>query len=371
MDHDACFKRFPWIEPALEVHYERARASSARSKLSSKKSLEAVEAIRWPNDYQPGMDRITLSYNASTGAYDYRAEEIKYPNMEHKRPCILQTLEDSVRRHGAGLAHHLKKKELIFLVETEDFPLAWTGMDLRVPPFAMSSYFEHIDVPIPDFTYKCYPETRLVNSSWPGVAQLLDVKSRQVHWADRKTDIFQRGNWNVGARRRLLPLLDSLAQNGSAVATLGAALDIQDTDLEGTKRDNFKLIDSWCEHKFQIHTAGLTYSAALKYRLACASVVFRVPNEYVEFYEPALRDAGVTVELPLFKEADEDEQAWLAAAAPLIRAAVEEHRDAQAVPDVAQRARSWVMENLRDEALECYWYGALLRYAPLYHSKAA
>ena len=49
-----------------------------------------------------------------------------------------------------------------------------------------------IDIPVPDFTYVCYPETRYKNSSWPAIRELLYRKSQMVNWEDRKNDIFHR-----------------------------------------------------------------------------------------------------------------------------------------------------------------------------------
>ena len=53
-------------------------------------------------------------------------------------------------------------------------------------------------------------------------------------------------------------------------------------------------LDSQCEHKVQVHTSGFSYSAALKYKLACGSLVLKFDSFYQEFYEPALID-GVHV----------------------------------------------------------------------------
>ena len=73
---------------------------------------------------------------------------------------------------------------------------------------------QHSDIPVPDFTYNCYPETRYKNSSWPAIKELLQRKSDMLHWHERHSALFHRSNWGVGPRRGLMPLLQSYA-NGS------------------------------------------------------------------------------------------------------------------------------------------------------------
>ena len=55
--------------------------------------------------------------------------------------------------------------------------------------------------------------------------------------------------------------------------------------------------------RYLIHTQGATYSAGLRYTLACGSVVFIFENKYQEFYYPALEPGVHYVSLP---EGDEE-----------------------------------------------------------------
>jgi hypothetical protein len=56
----ACFRRFPWIEPALDRFFERARASAALSLQTTEESIEALAGHEWPNKYHPGVDACAL-----------------------------------------------------------------------------------------------------------------------------------------------------------------------------------------------------------------------------------------------------------------------------------------------------------------------
>ena len=55
--------------------------------------------------------------------------------------------------------------------------------------------------------------------------------------------------------------------------------------------------------RYLIHTQGYSYSAALRYKLACGSVVFLFENWNQEFYYPALQPGVHYISLP---EGDED-----------------------------------------------------------------
>lgn len=72
---------------------------------------------------------------------------------------------------------------------------------MRAQPLFHATDNDHSDIPVPDFTYACYPETRYVNSSWPAVRDLLTRKSAMLRWEDRRNDIFHR--WRSGGARAL------------------------------------------------------------------------------------------------------------------------------------------------------------------------
>ena len=90
---------------------------------------------------------------------------------------------------------------------------AWQVMMIPRNPRACADS-QHTDIPVPDFTFGCYPEARYQNSSWPAIQALLQRKSDMVGWRERHPQLFHRSNWGVGPRRGLMPLLQSYA-NGS------------------------------------------------------------------------------------------------------------------------------------------------------------
>jgi hypothetical protein len=235
----ACFRRFPWIEPALDRFFERARASAALSLQTTEESLASLADEVWQEGYHPGVDAcallardvlmscadphrcfsllndgwitkwqylgpaghdlVTLRYNESTGRYDMDADMHEPPNRSWKRECTLPILEEAVARHGAELAAALGRKTLKLVIETEDFGVTWMGKKSKLPAFAFVTEPGVIDIPIPDFTFGCYPETGYTNSSWGSIAELLRSKSGMMPWGRRHDVIFNRANWRVSA----------------------------------------------------------------------------------------------------------------------------------------------------------------------------
>jgi hypothetical protein len=305
----SCAASFPWIRPAVTKFMAPARASAAESLQSSAQSLAAMDEVTWVEGYHPGHDRVTLRYDPALGRYNLTSDTRSPHNRQYKRDCMLGVLAAAVASHGGALAAALRRRDLAFVFNTEDFGMTWRGQRSKLPSFSMCTDPDHVDIPVPDFTYGCYPETRYTNSSWPAVAALLAAKGSMVAWRDRRQELFHRSNWGVGPRQGLMPLLQALHANGSDAGLLGAAVDVGDTGFIGANNaQHFVFLDAQCDHAFHIHTAGFSYSAALKYKLACGAVVFKFASKYVEFYEPGLRDGVHVVELPAQEHGvDEDE----------------------------------------------------------------
>lgn len=365
-DTMACFKEQPWIQPALDHFFGPISEEISRSTQNSDESIKSMSEVRW-GEYPPGQDLVTLKLNPTTNRYEMHAELVNKPNQPHKRQCILPILERAVQKHAEDLVPHLKGKDLKLTIETEDFAIMYRNSGLKLPAFALCTDFEHIDIPIPDFTFECYPEAKFTNSSWPAISKLLTHKASMLPWEHRLNSIFHRSNWDVGPRRGLMPFLKKIHEENRDIDLFGTVLDVADTGFLAVNKDTFVWLDGQCNHKFHIHTAGFSYSAALKYKLACGAVVFKFDSKYEEFYEPALVDGVHVIKLPA-KEDGIDERDFLENSAPRIKEIVQSTlMDASKMSDIAKAGQDFVVKNLTSDALSCYWYGALLRYADLYY----
>ena len=296
-DPAKCFQKFPWIEGALEDFYKPARESFEKSLQTSEEFIESMDNITWVAGYHPGHDLITLVYNESLGRYDIKAEVAFPPNQEYKRRCVLPPLERAIEQHGAALAVKFDFKDIKFVVGTEDFGMTWRNSHYKLPAFSLCTDSAHTDIPIPDFTFGCYPEANYKETSWDAISTLLEKKSGMLPWEERENAIFHRSNWGVGTRRGLMPFLKEYVGNKTDIATFGARLDIKDTEFSVSNRKKFVWLDEQCKYKVAIHTAGFSYSAGLKYKLACGQVVLKFDSDYREFYEPALQDGVHVIKL--------------------------------------------------------------------------
>lgn len=385
LDPETCFARHAWIDGALDGFFASARAEATASKESVEEGLARFGKVKW-GEYTPGQDMAVISCDRAAGTCSMRVDRVSPPNQPWKSPCIVQGLRNAVETHQRALAELLGGRELKLTIETEDFPITSVRSGARLPSFAMCAAKESIDIPIPDFTYGCYPETRYGNdSSWPRIFALLDHKASALSWSDRATDLFQRSNWGVGPRRSLLPAIVKAVEDRARAATKGnpddqpsremlrealggADLDVEDTKFMASHSDSYRRLEAWCDHKYALHTAGFSYSAALKYRLACGGLVFRVPSRWTEFYEPGLEHAGAAVTLPPYEHefGDERLKEWVEQALPIIADTIRATKDGKDDPEVALKGRAFVRDELSRDGLDCYWYGALLRYADLY-----
>ncbi len=119
--------------------------------------------------------------------------------------------------------------------------------------------------------------------------------------------------------------------------------------------------------RYIIHTAGFSYSAGLKYKLACGSVVLKFKSQYSEFWEPAIKPDVHYVEL------EEDEDKFHQHNVPKIRETLRtlEQQYHSEQPPVAVEGRRFAMHQLTKDSLSCYWFKALERYAELYYAGPA
>lgn len=72
-----------------------------------------------------------------------------------------------------------------------------------------------------------------------------------------------RSHWGVGPRGKLMPLFMSYQNSSRDEAAFGARMNVGDSGFSPhlTRGENYVWLDSQCDHRYQIHTAGFSYSA--------------------------------------------------------------------------------------------------------------
>lgn len=364
-----CLDTYPWIQPTVDAWFAPALRSYNESTQTSQEALDKIlQDIKW-GDYTPGHDVITLAFDATTDSYSVLSKVGSPPNREHKQRCILPSLRAAVEAHNNELKRAFNEQNISFAIATEDFPIIQKDMGWKLPAFALCAEENSIDIPVPDFTFGCYPETRYEDSSWEGIKQKIFDYTKDSAWTERHADIFSRGYWGVGPRQVLMPWLNGLHAHKEDVVKLGVEVNVGDSGWEASDDQAFVPLHEQCNHKYLLHTAGFSYSAGLKYKLACGSVVFYTDSTYSEWYYPALEDGVHVIRLPgkkLENHPNADLSEFEHIAVPIIKAVIEATNNSTEEVALASGARQFAEENLSVEAVSCYWMAVLMKYGSLY-----
>ncbi|KAG2500359.1 hypothetical protein HYH03_001933 [Edaphochlamys debaryana] len=351
----------PWIDETLKHWFAPAYEAARLSTMTLNESLDTIAAIKWA--HPTGKSMVYLTFNKTTNLYDLSVELLHRHNEPHKPEGMQKVIEKAVKQHNADLVRALKGRDIRFIFGTEDFPIVENHLKLRVPSFQMCANPMWYDVPVPDFTWEVYHQTRYANTSWWDLRQLLLTKGALLPWRHRKSDLFLRGDDGVGYRKTLMPIMREIQMNRSDIALFGVHANAHSTGYYTSSDTHFAWLDNWCHHRYLLHTSGLTYSASLKYKLACGSVVIAFENDYKEFYYPALKPG---VHYLLYPE--EEKVKFIKEVAPKIKEEVRriQEENEEEPPSMARAAHHFALTQLTQEALSCYWYRAILAYSKLF-----
>lgn len=356
----------PWVDEVVRLWFTRAyqAARDHAGKQTSEAALDHISNIKW-GTYFTGKSMGVLSPDPSARTYNLTFQVLHKHNEAHKPDGIQKVAFRAIQQHGEDLFRELGGRELKFIFGTEDQPVVDVG-SCKLPSFQMCASPYAQDVPIPDFTFEIYSQTHYTNSSWWEVRRLLLLKAGMVRWEDRGTSLFMRGDAGVGYRKVLMPFMHQVQVNRSHMALFGRKVDVHNTGFYAGDMKHFSYLDAWCHHRYLLHTSGLSYSASLKYKLACGAVVLQFKNEHEEFYYPALKSGTHLLVYP-----EGDHEALIKEIAPRIKRDLGDldgsHHDTP--PPIALAAREFATQQLTDAALSCYWYKVLAAYGKLYFAE--
>ena len=144
----------------------------------------------------------------------------------------------------------------------------------------MCTHPNTFDVPAPDYTFHKYHETGR-QDSWDSTRRAIGAAAAaRSPWRERQPVLLWRGTTRSGrasqweARARAVAAVQRLAPR---LAQQGVTVDLVDTgwgvDL---RRHGVLSREAQCNARFLLHVRGTTYSASLRYQLACGSPVAAV-----------------------------------------------------------------------------------------------
>ena len=116
----------------------------------------------------------------------------------------------------------------------------------------------------------------------------------------------------------------------------------------------FTPMTAQCRAKYLLHVDGNAYSASLKYKLACGSLVIALRSWYHEWFYPGLEEGKHYVVV----------DSWAQFNATLRRFRGDAG-DAQA-RRIAAQGMKFARQQLVPSARNCYWYHALRHYLRLH-----
>lgn len=154
----------------------------------------------------------------------------------------------------------------------------------------------------PDFTFASYPEADPFDPLATGWTHVEDaLRNAGGRWSAKRSEVLWRGAPTNDARKRLSALGVSKRRPPGAVplnvTTIRWRWHCCKAAEAGSRiGDGYVPLAEQCSAKYQVHVAGKSYSAMLKYKLACGSLVLLVedPRGNEEFWQAALED-GVHV----------------------------------------------------------------------------
>lgn len=242
------------------------------------------------------------------------------------------------------LCSRIGRRTIPVVFSFNDFPTILKPLGL--PMFSMCSTARTKEIAVPDFTFHSYGKIRgFTSTSWPFVAQkLFDTN---VDWFQRNKTLFWRGCISGSHVRR--HFIKRLTTQNNKIQNVDAL----DTGFFGSNKKNYQRLTDQCKYAFLLHLDGNAYSASLKYKLACASLVFVKRSPYYEFFYPGLID-GVHVVF-IADVADLKQKLRYYSNSGFLQAQT-----------IGKNAREFARTQLSQTALACYWNRLFTKYIDIF-----
>ena len=366
----SCSEAHPWIDVALDKFFARAESRSIEG-LGLSEVLSELRGRDWSN-HRPGKLEVTIHWNnPENDMPTFTNRTINRPNTPYKPAYMYDLLERAVGRYHAEVARELgRPSELTLFLQTEDYPnqlpMHASGREdiMRkwvLPIFSMCSTDDSTDVPVPDFTYVRYAESGR-KEAWDRMRRKIGAAAAwHTPWRERKPALLWRGALRAGGHSdgpREVAAAQLTQFVGPKLRAQGVKLDLADAGGRYGGSDSKTMSrEDQCGSRYLLHLRGTTYSASLRYQLLCGSPVAAVlgdeNGECREFFLPALEDGKHLVKLPPSAHAKANVLLNLTSSSPaaLARAA-----------RIGVDGQRFVLEELADDVLDCFWARALIRY---------
>ncbi|CAL5871442.1 uncharacterized protein PFLUO_LOCUS5692 [Penicillium psychrofluorescens] len=265
---------------------------------------------------------------------------------DHRRK-ILGVLS-SIHRALAGDGGRAVRRDFEFVFSVEDKVEDVTLPDHPVWVFARTPTEEAVWL-MPDFSFWAWDND---NNAMGPYDQVVDrVERLDIPWSEKKPQLVWRGKPSFAPKLRR--------------ALLEAARDQPWGDVkqvDWAKGTNLLKMEDHCHYMFIAHVEGRSYSASLKYRQACRSVIVAHKLQYIQHHHYLLMSSGPHQN---YVEVERDFRDLGEKLDPLVR-------DTDAARRIANNSVKTFRERYLTPAAEaCYWRALFDGYASVWNSSVS
>ncbi|KAJ5272443.1 hypothetical protein N7478_007568 [Penicillium angulare] len=326
LEHSQCQAAFPGLFEDV-VRGQRHWLTNGRI------ASEDLDAIH----IQQGMVRASIT----RGYLHVMAARAK--NEDHRRK-ILGVL-GSIHRALAADRDRASRRDIEFVFSVEDKVEDVTSPDRPVWVFARTPLEQGVWL-MPDFSFWAWDNP---NNYIGPFDQVVDrIKQLDIPWDAKKPQLVWRGKPSFAPKLRR--------------ALIEAARDKPWGDVkqvEWSTGENVLKMEDHCQYMFIAHVEGRSYSASLKYRQACNSVIVAHKLQYIQHHHYLLVASGPNQN---YVEVERDFSDLSEKIEPLVR-------DTEAARRIAHNSAKTFRERYLTPAAEaCYWRSLFDGYGNVWNS---
>lgn len=314
-------------------------------------TLRCIAVPGWEVNLTLSADSGNITLNAT-----YRGSALKQTH-KHKADSVVKLIQHVVQLHQPMLLPELRQlqdRRSSFFVSINDFQAEDRGSPLPLLE-RCTTVSSTAGVPIPDYTFNDYQEARSSNSDgrWQALLSILLNFAASNNVTQRQPKLTWRGSANqphfiwtlpLEHRHRRTHAVAQLMQHRGRLERAGIKVDVQGGHLNWSQQ---------CTSRYLLHLDGYSYSASLKYKLACGAVILRVTGGNL------LHRGGRRFEPPL---------EWFEAVAPLTNVTIpilanmsdmeakllDIHENPSRLKALSTAATNYAQMHLSPDAVMCY-----------------
>ncbi|KAI9933119.1 hypothetical protein MW887_007590 [Aspergillus wentii] len=321
-----CSAAFPGLfeDVSRGVDYWRSQGALA---------TEDLDAIT----LQPGMARVFI-YD---GELHIIASRAKGPDHRRKILAVLS----SIHRALVADVDRASRRNFEFVFSVEDKVEDVTSSDHPVWVFARTAAEQAVWL-MPDFGFWAWDNNQ--NPIGPYDQVVEKVKRSDLPWNEKENKLVWRG------KPSFAPKLRRALMEAARDQTWG---DVKQVDWQD--KTNVMSMEDHCKYMFIAHVEGRSYSASLKYRQACKSVIVAHKLQYIQHHHYLLVPQGPNQN---YVEVERDFSDLEEKLDPLV-----------SNPQLAERIATNSVQTFRERYLTkaaeaCYWRALFDGYASVYNS---